>query len=246
MKNKKTSALLSSGFTLVETVLALLAIGIGLVGLFGLGRLAMESSREAENDRRCARMADTIFETLRTVNTIYINEARTNGFNNNPASDVWNILWDQGKQGQRPQLPETLPNMLWHPDDGYLLFPHIAGMTTNEIPLLYNEDSSSPTRAYHPDHISLANWNPLYQLFIGYLDKYYYPFNDEMRIGSPITDANNILKVTLYIYPDGLSSSSDVRIFTTTLSNSGGMQARFEPALRVDNDADTSSSGGGP
>ena len=223
MKSQKTSAFRSSGFTLVETALALLAIGIGLVGLFGLGRLALESSRESENDRRCAALADAVFETLRAVNTVFIDEARTNGFNYNPSSGLWSMLWAQGQQGQRPQLPETLPGTLWH-SDGYLQFPPVAGMTTNEIPLLYNEDSSDPTRAYHPEHISLANWNPLYQLFIVDLDKYYYLLNGEVRIGSPITEANNILQVVLYIYPDGKTAASDLRVFTTSLSNSGGMQ----------------------
>ena len=217
----------STGFTLVETALALLAIGIGLVGLFGLGRIALESSRETENDRRCAVMADAVFETLRAVNTIYIDEARTNahtyfgmsaddpgGASESQPAFLWNLLWTQ----QTQLMP---PPPVFFGDDGLLLFPPVAGMSTNNIPLVYQVEESdgetfSLTSAYDPNAISLANWNPLYYLSIYDLADY--------RYYSPITGTYNAKKVTLIIYPDGKLGSSDPRVFTTILSNSGGMQ----------------------
>ncbi|MCL1919862.1 MAG: hypothetical protein FWG50_02105 [Kiritimatiellaeota bacterium] len=220
----------------------MLAIGLGLVGLFGLGRLALETSRETENDRRCAVMADAVFETLRAVNEVFIDEARTNGFKHAaPPSAVWNDLWEQGGQGQRPQLPEALPNALWHPD-GYLLFPPVANMTTNDIPLLYETgdfswDALNLVTAYHPEHISLVNWNPLYYLNIREAFDY--------RYYSPIAGTYSVKQITLVIYPDGKVGSSDPRIFTVILSNVGGMQSPFDPP-RPWTDEASSGEGGEP
>ena len=53
----------AAAFTLIETALALLAIGLGLMALFGLGRIGLQSSKESENDTRCAQMTDAVFET---------------------------------------------------------------------------------------------------------------------------------------------------------------------------------------
>jgi len=218
----------------VGTALALLAIGLGLIALFGIGRLALESSREAENDRRCAMMADAIFETLRAVNTIYIDEARTNGWNvlgsgdpNNTnwtqPSAFWNILWEQDNNGNLI-WPQPLPLPLggnvegtpWWSGGSYFLFPPVAGMrsmVTNDVPLIWNWNGLLP--AYNPGSISLANWNPLYQL--GIIDV------DDYRYYSPAAGTFSAKKVILAIYPDGFSGSSDPRIYTTTLSNTGGM-----------------------
>ena len=216
-----------AGFTLVETALALLAIGIGLVGLFGLGRVALESSRETENDRRCAVMADAVFETLRAVNMIYIDEARTNahtyfgmsaddpgGMSENQPAFLWNLLWSQ-------QAQLASPPQVFFGEDGFLLFPPVAGMSTNNIPLVYQAGDGdwsmlSLTSAYDPNAISLANWNPLYYLTVTDMEDY--------RYYSPITGTYSTKKVMLIIYPDGKVGSSDPRIFTTTLSNTGGMQ----------------------
>jgi len=232
---------ISSGFTLVETALALLAIGLGLIALFGLGRLAMESSREAENDRRCAMMADAIFETLRAVNAIYINEARTIGqyvsvggddpADGDPSSSLvlnhWNRLWNQ-----EAQLRGDPPLPLWD-SNGRLLFPPVGGMrsmVTNDVPLikivddfiqpspgddLYTIQDVGLVRAYNKDVISLASWNPLYRLEINNVNDY--------RYYSPAAGNTTAKQVLLYIYPDGLTASSNPRIFTTTLSNTGGM-----------------------
>ena len=217
-------------FTLVETALALLAIGIGLIGLFGLGRIALESSHEAENDRRCAAMADAVFETLRAVNEIYVNEARTN----EPYGQLglWNTLWQEGGDDQvgLATLPrDPRPVTLWGDIDGRgtsLLFPPVADMSTNNVALVYEEripvtsgtwpwilDYNWP--AYDENQISLDHWNPRYHLSIRSAGEFF---------RSPDFGNFNVLQVTLHIFPDGNVGSSNPRVFTTTLSNPGGMQ----------------------
>jgi len=222
----------SPGFTLVETALALVAIGIGLIALFGLGRIALEASREAELDRRCAVMADAVFETLRAVNQIYVDEARTNGFLSGQVDDPqpgqpnlkWHDLWQKGGEegGGVPDLPNP-PASLWGDtrDGVRLLFPPVANMSTNNVPLIYsiqniNFNLVNTCPAYDENSISLANWNPRYFMSIAHLPVY--------RNYSLAAGTYNTLQVTLIIWPDGHIASSDPRIFTTTLSNSGGMQ----------------------
>ncbi|MCL2104057.1 MAG: hypothetical protein FWH21_03230 [Kiritimatiellaeota bacterium] len=230
--NKVPSHAGHSAFTLVETVLALVAIGIALIGLFGLGRIGLESSREAENDRRCTMMADAVFETLRAVNEVFVAEARTNGFTLGQVdgtsftqAELWYLLWQQGgDEGTGvPPLPDPLPIALWgETAEGVrLLFPPIAGMCTNNVPLLYSVQTMSwnlvnTWEAYDPNNISLADWNPRYYLNIGRMPTY--------RYYSPVSGTYSAMQVTLLIWPDGNVASSDPRIFTTILSNSGGMQ----------------------
>ena len=57
-----------TGFTLVETALALLAISLGLLGIFGLARHGLKAGGDTENETRCAILADTVFETLKAKN----------------------------------------------------------------------------------------------------------------------------------------------------------------------------------
>ncbi len=57
-----------TGFTLVETALALLAISLGLLGIFGLARHGLKASGDADEETRCALLADTVFATLRAKN----------------------------------------------------------------------------------------------------------------------------------------------------------------------------------
>ncbi len=57
-----------TGFTLIETALALLAISLALLGIFGLARHGLKSGGDAENETRCAMLADTIIETLKAKN----------------------------------------------------------------------------------------------------------------------------------------------------------------------------------
>lgn len=58
----------SPAFTLVETALALLAISIGLLGIFGLAHHGLRNAGNTENETRCALLADTFFQTLKAKN----------------------------------------------------------------------------------------------------------------------------------------------------------------------------------
>jgi prepilin-type N-terminal cleavage/methylation domain-containing protein len=91
------------GFTLIETALAMLAIGLGLLAIFGLGRLGLQTAKETEYDQRCAMMADAIFETLRDYNARFVEEARTN----NAPNHVWHgIRWDTSERIKNPLPPD--------------------------------------------------------------------------------------------------------------------------------------------
>lgn len=178
-----------SAFTLIETALALLAIGLGLMGLFALGRHGLESSKESDNDRRCIQMADAIFETLRSENARYVEQARTNR--------TLLVTWQQ-------QWTETL-----HSATGKIPFPPVANMSNSTN--LYLNFTTQWAPAFVPDEISLYEWNPRYTLQSGF------------TMHSPVAGGENQLLVQLVIYPDGDTYSSMPRIFTTSLSNNGGL-----------------------
>jgi hypothetical protein len=181
---------LRTGFTLIETALAILAIGLALVGIFGLGRHGLEATHEMGNDQKCAQLAGAIFETLREYNTRFVNESRTNSLN-----------------------PSTAWVNYWAKDADKIPFPPVAGMCTNET--LRLDCSGGMVPAFDRDNISLLDWNPYYQLSLS--------MQGESE-DSTVPAGPNELVVLLVIYPDGTTYSSDIRSFTTTLSNPGGLQ----------------------
>jgi len=185
-------------FTLIETALAMLAIGLGLLAVFGLGRLGLQASKETDHDQRCAMMADAVFETLREYNARFVDEARTNG-----VPDTWGNLWED----------VALNNI-------QIIFPEIAYMSEKVQVLhfwqkdendLYEKGQYPPTPAFQSDNISLSEWNPRYILYVSDADT------------SPVAQAINVLQFTLMIFPDGDTYSSEARIFQTTLTNPGGL-----------------------
>jgi len=179
----------SRAFTLIETALALLAIGLGLLGLFGLGRIGLQSAKESESDQRCAMMADAVFETLRETNARFTDEARTNSV---PWGDRWIGVLSNGT---------PLP------------FPPVANMSDDDTLTLHfwQQGESFPTPAYVPTNLRLSDWNPRYRLFMSGENQ------------SHVAQAVNAIQLTLEIYPDGDTYSSDYRLFHTTLSNPGGL-----------------------
>ena len=184
------------GFTLIETALALLAIGMGLLAIFGLGRIGLQSTKESENDTRCVQLADAVFETLREYNTRYVAYAQSNHIEN-----AWAMLWDQ-----TITQVDSIP------------FPPVANMSTNANLWLQIDTSAvismdNSVRAFNKDAISLTDWNPRYQLIMA----------PPPGAFSPIAGGYNLLFVMLYIYPDGDTYSSDYRTFQTTLTNPGGL-----------------------
>jgi len=177
-------------FTLIETALAMLAIGLGLLALFGLGRLGLQSTKETDHDQRCAIMADAIFETLREYNARFVDEARTNSV---PWGDRWIGVLSNGT---------PIP------------FPPLANMSDDDTLMLYFQQPGEvlPTPAYVPTNIRLSDWNPRYRLY----------FSGENQ--SHVAQAVNAIQLTLDIYPDGDTYSSEYRIFHTTLTDTGGLQ----------------------
>ena len=133
----------SRAFTLIETALAMLAIGLGLLALFGLGRLGLQATKESENDARCALMADAVFETLRDYNARFVENARTNAL-----SATWIQQWDLA-YGTPKQIP----------------FPPVANMSASENLYLMFAPESTLAPAFDRDALSLSDWNPRYQLF---------------------------------------------------------------------------------
>lgn len=174
-----------SAFTLIETALAMLAIGLGLLAFLGLSRLGLQSNRETLNDQRCAALSTAIFETLRERNACFVDLARTN---NIPEQD-WFVIWY-----------DTIRN-------NEIAFPQIANITSPGTNLVFE----TITPAYDPDRISLADWNPRYDLFLSGVST------------STLNRAINLLQFTLHIFPDGDTDSSDMRVYTTTLTNPGGL-----------------------
>lgn len=180
-----------SGFTLIETALALLAIGLGLLAVFGLSRIGLETTKETENEQRCQQMADAVFATLREYNARFVDEARTNKVSNNS----WLMQWQKVRTNQQ-KIP----------------FPPVASMSTSSNLTL--RFSTVFAHAYDETDIRLNEWNPRYELALtqnwntGDLDDGY---------------DGKVLAVTLAIYPDGDTYSSERRIFFTTLTNPGGL-----------------------
>ena len=174
-------------FTLIETALAMLAIGLGLLAIFGLGRLSLQAAKETEYDQRCVMMADAVFETLRDYNARFVDEARTNGV----VSGTWEYLWEQARQNKF-DIP----------------FPPIANMSANTLLRFTGPNSFAAT--FDKDNLSLTEWNPLYSLSGNFLNP-------------PSPGPYTALHITLIIHPDGLTYSSDQRVFRTTLTNPGGL-----------------------
>lgn len=127
-----------SAFTLVEIALATLALSLGLLAWFGLGRMAMENAASAENDTRAALFADNLFASLRSVSE---DLCATGG----PAP--WASFWSGFASGSTP-LPIPLPENLaftnrfdpqvwghgrWHTNFFYAR-PDLHGPSTNTIP----------------------------------------------------------------------------------------------------------------
>lgn len=142
LPNFKTSR---RAFTLIETALAMLVIGLGLLALFGLGRIGLQTAKETDNDQRCALMADAIFETLRSYNAQFIDNAHTNFL-----SPSWLQQW-QTTIASSKQIP----------------FPVVANMSTSDDLYLVFAKENQFAPAYNENELSLSDWNPRYGLYMG-------------------------------------------------------------------------------
>ena len=189
------------GFTLIETSLAMLVIGVGVLAIFGLGRHGLESARETQYDQRCQRMANAIFSTLREYNDSFCARARSQT-NNLMQTVYWCQHW------------ASLTN-----DEDRIPFPVVAGMSgSGDLALVLFKDF---VPAFDPANIDLEDWCPFYSIYFstqndGGTDE------DDGNF-SPVARGVNHLEVNLVIYPDGDTFSSDIRYFRTTLSFTGGL-----------------------
>jgi len=166
----------------------MLAIGLGLIAIFGLGRLGLQNVKETQTDERCVQMADAIFETLREYNTRFVEAARAD------TDKSWTYYWNQ-----------TTKNEFNIP------FPPVANMSRSDNVFLLFTGTEHLALAYDVNAIYLSDWNPRYMLYLK--DKY------DSRVANGI----NLKQITLVIYPDGDTYSSEYRIFHTTLTDTGGL-----------------------
>ncbi len=202
-----------SGFTLIETALALLVIGLGLSALFGLGRIGIQSSKESSNDLRCESMADAVFETLREYNARFIASSKT--------PKEWIIFWGEFVAGDVVPGLEKIPfppvaNM--SASDKLLLHCNPADLAafiqlTQGTPVDLGNSGNALQKGYDPDNLSLTDWNPSYLLDI----------IPNTASFSPVAGYTDSLIVRLVIYPDGDTLSSEPRMYYTTLTNTGGL-----------------------
>lgn len=196
--NEPTSAG-KRGFTLIEIALAMLALSLGVLAIFGLGRLGLQAEQNTNLQQRCDTMAEAIFDTLHEQNSYFIQLSQdiTNSF-------YWTFCWSN-----------TIKNT-----EGYLLpFPPLPGMHSMHdatLPLHFTDF----TPAFRPDNISLLEWNPFYQLnAIEHPD--YKRYFSNANLTEP--DRSNCWRVRLVIYPDPFTYLRDPFIYQTTLSMQGGL-----------------------
>lgn len=200
------------GFTLIETALAMLVIGLGILAIFGLGRHGLKATQETLHDERCQRMAQAIFSTLQTYNDAFIRDAylATNRINQTRG---WLEHWNQ-VANNRKRIP----------------FPPIAGMRSGstqaqELLLLFHtfQKGDNRTPAFDENNIDLLQWNPFYTLSLTYIQKgndFSLCTSKDPKQASQWPDS---IHVSLLIYPDGNTYSSETRYYYTTLSFKGGV-----------------------
>ncbi len=98
----------SSGFTLIEIVLAVLVISLGLLVTFHLSRQGITSSRAAEGEIRATLFADNLFAGLSAVN---------NSINANSISNEFQTFWEDFANGNTNIPIAALPMWFSDPQD---------------------------------------------------------------------------------------------------------------------------------
>lgn len=132
------------GFTLVETALALLVIGLAFLGILGLGRSGLQAAKEAGNESRCETMAEAVFETLQLYNARFADYARTNDLGHS-----WAYMWGEAVTTEK-----------------FFPFPRVEGMSESEELFLQTSQGDRLVNAYDPSRLSLSEWNPRYRLYV--------------------------------------------------------------------------------
>jgi ABC-type xylose transport system, permease component len=188
------------------SLLAMLAIGIAVVAIFGLSRHGISTANETDNDRRCNQFAATIFETLRDYNHQFIEYAEAYSQTNNTTPVLsWLERWN-----------DVLESDLLIP------FPAMADIETPEL-LVFNATDGGQyikfTPAYDPEDIDLNAWTPLYYLSIEMRNN-----GKDLEEAAKEDDIDYLdtLDVSLLVCPNRTSYPNKIRYYYTSLIYPGG------------------------
>ena len=188
-----------TGFTLIETALALLAISLGLLGIFGLARHGIKAGGDTQNETRCVMLADTVFATLKAKN----DELAARKVSLYDWWNYWITLLGKGDQVTfyLPPMPEILD---------YSQPIGIAVGKQHEL------DDFFQTASTFTD----IKWNPAYFLKLSVdLDS-----SDLLNTAAIYTVyERGQIDVLLTIHPGVLQSGAEERTYLTVLSYSGGL-----------------------
>ena len=203
----------AAAFTLVETALALLAISLGLLGIFGLARHGLKNGGDTENETRCTLLADTVFETFKAKN----NELTARKVS---LYDWWNY-WRQFASNEN-QISLYLPPMQ-EISENYSAI-RISVLSTHVLHELVT--SSNP--------VTEIRWNPVYDLQLSVDFNDIIQFNNVTQLelvpeillrlacDAGLLDGRQI-DVTLTLHPGRFQSGAETRTFYTTLTYTGGL-----------------------
>ena len=189
-----------TGFTLIETALALLAISLGLLGIFGIARHGLKAGGDTQNETRCTMLADTMFATLKAKNDELA--ARKTSL------EDWWFYWARFASGTA-QTVICLPPM---PEIFSSIDPIRIALGEHNL-----NDYLAPSAT-----VTEIKWNPKYVLTLT-------PNGINMNLES-ITPAalsqaleNGQIDVTLNIHPGFLQSGADWKTYDMVLTYTGGL-----------------------
>jgi len=182
------------GFTLVETALALLAISLGLLGIFGLARHGLKAGGDTQNETRCVMLADTVFATLKAKN----DELAARKVSLYDWWTYWLAL-----------IPQTTPSPLFLPP-----MPEILDYS-QPIGIVFGSQQELVKTA---TSFAEIKWNPIYALS---LDLNGVNLTNPTEVYEAYERGQ--IDVTLTIHPGALQSGENLRTFSTVLYYSGGL-----------------------
>lgn len=180
------------GFTLVEVTLSTVVIGLGLLALFGLGRLAIQNAREAESDTRAAMLADDVFASLHAYSEQLC-------ASNDPSA--WAAFWTNFANGVIP-LPiaqSSSTSLIWANGSNcmYYLYgrPDLRHAAVNPVP----------------------EWGARFTVSVDPTNS----FATMGVVGSAAGPLPNEVKITLHITPDVFSQNGESLTFYTHFAEHG-------------------------
>lgn len=183
-----------AGFTLVETALALLAISIGLLGIFGLARHGLKASGDADEETRCTLLAETVFASLHAKNDELAAKKAS-------LYDWW-FYWLRLFAGEG-SVTLYLPAM-----------PELSD-EAGPLPLQCKAGFSEFVAAQGPARE--IKWQPSYRL----TPVVNYQLSD-LNMLTAVYETGQI-EMKLEIHPGALLSGGDVRTYYTVLNYTGGL-----------------------